>query len=177
MSNDDHASLQYHAGADTEIDLKEIVMGLHWHPPEEGTAADEAPANLDALCILFDAQQSVLEVIHPGHPRNANGSVLHTGDSRTGASEWDDERIFVFLEALPETVSSLAFVVTSPTRRVLREVPGASCHVSDRITERAWVQLDLTALGDQREYTAATLRRGPTGWEIIPGDPGTSRGP
>ena len=99
MGINNHANPQDHVYADAELDLKEIVMGLHWDPPQEGVATD--PENLDALCVLYDEQRRMLEIIHPGHPRNANGSVIHTGDSRTGASEWDDERIFVFLEALP----------------------------------------------------------------------------
>ncbi len=168
MGINGHAILKDAVGADAEVDLKEIVMGLHWHPQERHATTGKESANLDALCVLFDADGRVLEVIHPGHPRNANGSVVHTGDSPTGASEWDDERIFVFLEALPETVSTLAFVVTSPTGRAFGNVPGASCHVSDRVTERELLRFDLTALADHTAHYAATVYRGPTGWKISP---------
>jgi len=145
-------------------DLKEVVMGLHWTPPEAGDAAE--PADLDALCVLFDADKRVLEVISAIHPRNADGSVIHTGDSRTGASEWDDERIFVFLEALPETISSIAFVVISATGRAFSEVRGASCHVSDHLTEQEWIRLQLTDLGQHTAHCIATLQRGPAGWRL-----------
>jgi tellurium resistance protein TerD len=156
-------------GANAESDLKEIVMGVHWHPPQSGTAGGEEPANLDALCTLFDEHGRALEVVHPGHPSNSNGSVVHTGDSRTGTSEWDDERIFVFLEALPDTVAALAFAVASTNGRVFGEIPGASCHVSDRVTEREWIRLELTALGKRSEHWIGTLHRSPTGWKISPG--------
>jgi len=166
MRSNCQPSLKDSVSANREVDLKEIVMGLHWHPQEPGASAGREPANLDASCVLFDEEGRVVEVVHPGRPSNANGSVLHTGDSPTGASEWDDERIFVFLEALPDSVSALAFVVASANGRVFSEVPGASCHVSDRVTEREWIRLDLTALGKHREHRIATLRRGPAGWEI-----------
>jgi stress response protein SCP2 len=166
MQINDHKRPQHRLRGEVEVDVKEIVMGLHWDPPEDGATGN--PANLDALCVLFDAQDRVLEVIHPGHPANANGSVLHTGDSPTGASEWDDERIFVFLEALPETVAGLAFVVASPGGHAFSEVPGASCHVSDRITEREWVRVELTALDRRTAHCVATLRRSPTRWTISP---------
>jgi len=143
-------------------DLKEVVMGLHWTPSEAGAAAD--PADLDALCVLLDARKRVLEVVSAIHPRNADGSVIHTGDSRTGASEWDDERIFVFLEALPETISSIAFVVISVTGRAFSEVRGASCHVSDHVTEHEWIRLQLTDLGHLTAHCVATLQRGAPGW-------------
>jgi hypothetical protein len=46
--------------------------------------------------------------------------------------------------------------------------PGASCHVSERVTEREWIRLDLTALGKHREHWVATLCRSPAGWQISP---------
>lgn len=160
----DHAGPQGGAEADAQVDLNEIVMGLHWDPPEAGAAAD--PADLDALCVLFDAQGGILEVIHPGHPRNGDGSVIHTGDSRTGASTWDDERIFVFLEALPPSVAALSFVVVSTTGRAFHEIRGAFCHVSDRASEDQRLRLDLTALVGCADHAVATLRRGAAGWRM-----------
>lgn len=164
MGINDHANPRDHVYADAALDLKEIVMGLHWDPPQEGGSAN--PANLDALCVLYDGQRRALEIIHPGRPRNANGSVIHTGDARTGASEWDDERIFVFLEALPAAVSTIAFVVASATGRAFSGIRGASCHISDRVSEREWIRLDLTALGQCTAHCVATVHRSPTGWKI-----------
>lgn len=142
-------------------------MGLHWAPPDEGAATE--PADLDALCVLFDARRRVLETIGPAHPRNANDSVSHTGDSQRGTSEWDDERIFVFLDALPEAVASLAFVVASASGQPFSAVRGASCHVSDRVTEREWLRLELTALERHRAHCVATLHRRAAGWKISSG--------
>jgi len=142
----------------------EIVMGLHWDPPQEDVEKD--PDDLDALCVLFDAQRRMVEVVHPGFPRNATGSVIHTGDSRTGASVWDDERIFVFLEALPETVTELAFVVASAKGKPLNQVRGAACHVTDHVTERELMRLELASLGQRDAHCVATVRRGASGWAI-----------
>jgi stress response protein SCP2 len=164
MQLNDPAGALERAFAVAPFDSKEIVMGLHWDPAEEGVAA--AAADLDALCVLFDAQGGALEVVYPGRPRNANGSVIHTGDSQTGASEWDDESIFAFLDALPETVAALAFVVVSTAGRAFRGVRGARCHLSDRFTEHAWVRLDLTSLDGHAPHCVAALRRGPAAWEI-----------
>jgi tellurium resistance protein TerD len=116
--------------------------------------------------VLFDAQDRMLEVVHPGHLRTADASVVHTGDSRTGASLWDDERIFVFLEALPEAVSKLSFVVASATGHPFHEVRGAFCHVSDRVSETERVRVELTALTGRTSHTVATLHRGAERWRI-----------
>ncbi len=164
MQLNDPAGTLEHVFAEAVFNSKEIVLGLHWDPPEEGVTADAA--DLDALCVLFDAHGRALETVYPGRPRNANGSVIHTGDSQTGASEWDDESIFAFLDALPETVAALAFVVISTRGRAYSEVRGARCHLSDRFTEHAWVRLDLTAVEGHAPHCVAALRRGPAAWEI-----------
>jgi tellurium resistance protein TerD len=153
---------QGHANRASPRELKEVVMGLHWAPPQDGAE----PVDLDALCVLLDAQDRTLEVVHPDHPATANGSVLHTGDSLTGASEWDDERIFVFLDALPEAVSALSFFVVSTTGHALNGIPGAYCHVSERETEQERLRVALGDLGPQAAYRVATLRRGAGGWTL-----------
>lgn len=149
-------------------ELKEVVFGLHWDPPHD--AASGQPVDLDALCVLFDSNGLTLEVIHPGHPRSVDGCVTHTGDSRNGASYWDDERIFVFLEALPEAVAKLAFVVMSATGKSFDAVLGARCHVSDRVSEVPHIQIELTSLCGRTIYTVTVLRRGVAGWEVSAGD-------
>ncbi len=165
-------SARAHGGAHAAAipELKEIVMGLHWSPPAEGAAAADA-ADLDALCVLYDAQGRVLEAVHPGRPRGADGSVVHTGDSRNGASHWDDERIFVFLEALPDDVAKLALFVASASGHAFHEVRGAVCHVSDHASEHEWLRLDLTALEGRRCHAVAALERGASGWSLAAGGP------
>lgn len=158
----EQSNAQDRADANVRRGLKEVVMGLHWSPPEAGAAAE--PADLDALCVLLDEHKRVLEVVCPLHPRSSNGSVIHTGDSRTGASEWDDERIIVFVEALPEEISAIAFVVLSATDRAFGDVRGASCHISDHVTEHEWIRLQLTDLGQDVAHCVATLQRSAAGW-------------
>jgi len=145
--------------------LHEIVMGLHWDPAEPG--GDANVSVLDALCVLFDAGTRVLDIIHSGHLRNANESVVHTGDSLTGASVWDDERIFVFLDALPDEVQTLAFVIVSANGRSLHLAPGAYCHISDQYTEQEILHLDFSTLLECQVHAAGGLCRSATGWNLI----------
>jgi tellurium resistance protein TerD len=150
--------------AEMKLPLKEIVMGLRWDPPEQ--AADSGPADLDAMCVLFNGQDGIVDVIHPGKPGGVDGAVLHTGDSRTGASEWDDERVFVFLQALPEAVSAVSFVIASATGQSLGTVRGVSCHVSDHLTDHEWVRVEFDAADRHTTHCVATLRRCGAGWSL-----------
>lgn len=149
---------------DAGIELRDVVMGLHWDPQQGQSAA--TPENLDALCVLLDRQRRPLEVVHPAHPRNENGSVIHTGDETTGASAWDDERIFVFLEALPAEICFVEFVVVSSTGGAFCDIKGACCHISDRDTEQAWARIELTGLGRKTRHCVAALSREPSGWML-----------
>ena len=144
--------------------LREIVMGLHWDPPRAGDNAP--PADLDALCILHGRCGEIVDVISPDHPRTDNDSVVHTGNSRDGSSSWDDERIFVFLDALPPLISALTFVVRDTRDRGFAELQGAFCHLSDRITERELTRLALRPLATDSTQAIATIERSPTGWVL-----------
>ncbi|MBI4290119.1 MAG: TerD family protein [Betaproteobacteria bacterium] len=142
-------------------------MGLRWDIEAQHARPPGRRADLDAFCALFDARSQIVEIVHPGRIRNANASVVHTGDSTTGAKEWDDERIFVYLDALPQNVCAVVFVVISASGRVFGDVPGASCHVSDGWTEREYVRTDLRSYGFSVSRCIATLRRDPDGWKIL----------
>jgi tellurium resistance protein TerZ len=163
----DGGSSQPGSSTGEKFDAREIVMGLHWDPRPEH--AEDELHDLDAACVLFDRAGGVLEIVAPGRLSNSNGSVIHTGDSLTGASTWDDERIFVFVDALPEDVSTLVFLVANTSGKAWREIPGASCHVSDHTTERECVRVDLTTLDARRAHGVATLSRDPHGWSLSAG--------
>ena len=145
-----------------------VVAGLRWDP-EDASQTAGAHADLDLSCVLLDAHGQVAECIHPGRTRTADGSVLHTGNSRTGAGDWDDERVFVFLNALPETVSAVAVMVTSVTPRRLGDARNASCHLTNHTTERELYRMHLKQSGAKTVDCVATLSRASTGWQIVSG--------
>lgn len=160
-----------HGQRGPDASLHEVVMGLHWSPIEPDASGATKPANLDAMCALLDTNGHTLELVRPAHAQNASGSISHTGESAAGASVWDDERIFVFLDALPQAVQALTFVVASVDGRPFCDIAGASCHVSNHRTEETLISVDLTALGRETAHSVATLQRTPTGWQVHSGPP------
>ena len=145
--------------------LKELVFGLYWDGPSEDETPRD-PADLDAWCLLLDAAGQVIEAVHPARSRNDEGSVVHTGDSRTGAGAWDDERIFVFLKPLPGHVAAVGFAGVSANGLAFDRVPGASCHLSDPASDKPLLRVDLTALTGATVHWAATLERHDGHWRI-----------
>lgn len=144
-------------------------MGLHWTPHG---AQDPAPAvDLDAVCVLLGSDGRIIEVINPAHPRTASDSVVHTGNSCDGANDWDDERIFVFLSALPAEVSRVALCVASVSAHALSHDPGARCHLSDARREQALRRVELTCLHANGFMVVFDIRRAADGWWLLDGAP------
>lgn len=144
------------------LEFREIVMGLRLHCA--GMQAGRVDAH--ALCLLQDRHGRVLEKIHPGNTRNASGSVVHTGAAAAASGKWDHERIFVFLDALPEDVARLVFAVASTSGSGLGHASGATCHISDHNTEQVIHFRELGSLRDTLQV-ALLIRRG-GGWKCIP---------
>jgi tellurium resistance protein TerZ len=153
---------------DPDVSPREFVAGLRWDPltraPEE-----TAPVDLDIACALLDDAGGIVEIIHPRNPRHSNDALIHSGDSHTGSGSWDDECIFVFPDAVPASVTALAFVVATIGGRTFSEVPNAVCHLSERATEREWVRTELGGLGALHSYCFATLYRSASGWSVCAG--------
>jgi tellurium resistance protein TerZ len=157
---------------ESNLSSRDIVVGVYWTPSQEGRRAG-GPADLDAICELRDADGRLVEMVGPGRLRSANDSVMHTGDSRTGASSWDDERIFVFLDAVPRHVESVVFTIASSSGEAFGNVPGAICHVSDTRTDERLLEVQLTTLGGATEHEVARLVRCGRAWRLTscPPDP------
>jgi len=165
MPAEQNISARTRVGTLHDAALKAIVLGLHWDPPEQDKAYRRT-TDLDVLCALFDAQGRVLEVIHPGRTQGGEGAIVHTGDSTNGASTWDDERIFVFLQALPARIARLEFMVANASDRPFDEVRGAICHLSDQYNDAPLLRIDLTTLIGKRSHIVAVVLRGPGGWSL-----------
>src|SRR4051812_12964011 len=100
--------------------LTKVIMGLGWDAKKKkagflGFGGGSQEIDLDASCLLFDESRSLVDAVWFRQLKSRDGSIVHTGDNRTGAGEGDDEQIIVDLSAVPATVKSLVFVVNSFT--------------------------------------------------------------
>lgn len=91
--------------------LKNIHVGLGWSETKvNGKAVD-----LDASVFLLGADGKAKipeDFIYYKQLQDSYGSVMHTGDNRTGDADGDDEVINVFLDKVSEKVKRIVFVVT-----------------------------------------------------------------
>ncbi|WP_280547517.1 TerD family protein [Halomonas sp. 11-S5] len=95
----------------TDPGLKKILIGLGWD--ERATSGNDF--DLDASVFMVTAEGKVrgeADFIFYGQLKSADGSVVHTGDNRTGEGEGDDEAIEVDLENVPSDIQRLVVTVT-----------------------------------------------------------------
>ena len=83
---------------------------------------------------MFNAQKQKVDEVWFRQLRSRDGSIIHTGDNRTGAGEGDDEQIIVDLSGVPSEVSTIVFVVNSFTGENFSQIENAFCRLVDKST-------------------------------------------
>jgi len=151
--------------------LTRVTMGLGWDVRKSkgifgmfgGGGGD---IDLDASCLLFDGNRQVLDAVWFQQLRSEDGSIIHTGDNRTGAGDGDDEQIIVDLVALPREVTTLVFTVNSFAGDTFDRIENAYCRLVDATTNGELARYDLTGSGSHTGQVMAKVTRANGGWEM-----------
>ena len=99
--------------------MTKMVVGLGW----DTRATDGAAFDLDAVAFVLKADGKVRadgDFIFFNNKQNAEGSVAHGGDNRTGEGEGDDESVMIDFSKMPADIEKVAICVTiydADTRR------------------------------------------------------------
>ncbi|QUH18532.1 TerD family protein [Alkaliphilus sp. B6464] len=96
----------------TNPGLKKAIIGLGWDTNKYSGGYD---FDLDASAFLVGANGKVnndKDFIFYNNLQGANGSVIHTGDNRTGEGEGDDEQLIIEFDKVPAHVDKVAITVT-----------------------------------------------------------------
>ena len=151
--------------------LSKTTMGIGWDVRKAkglgkffgGGGGD---IDLDASCLLFDSDRQLLDSVWFRQLKSSDGSIVHTGDNRTGAGDGDDEQIIVDLTALPSSVSSLIFTVNSFQGDTFDRIENAYCRLVDTTTGVELARYDLTGGGSHTGQVMAKVTRENGGWDM-----------
>jgi tellurium resistance protein TerD len=95
--------------------LKRARIGLGWNPSMSDT---NSKFDLDVSAFVLKSENGnpkaigVPYFVFYNNLKTPDGSVVHTGDNRTGDGDGDDETIIVDLAKLPAEAIEVSFVVT-----------------------------------------------------------------
>lgn len=149
--------------------LTKVRMGLGWDPiTKKGFFGGSKPidVDLDASCLMFDSAGQLHDVVYFGDLVSMCGSVVHTGDNRTGAGDGDDESIIVDLTKVPAEVKTLIFTVNSFLNQTFNDVSNATCRLVDQSTGAEIATYSLSAQGSHTAQVMAKLTRESNGWKM-----------
>jgi len=130
--------------------LSAAFVGLGWDTNITDTGQD---IDIDASVFLLDGNEKLISDSHFIFYNNltspdADKSVEHMGDNRTGAGEGDDEVVKVNLKQVPPDVQKISMVVTihdaEQRQQNFGQVTNAFVRVVDAQNEQEVVRYDLT---------------------------------
>jgi tellurium resistance protein TerZ len=148
--------------------LTHVRMGLGWDAVKKKGffGMKEQEIDLDASAVLYDAQGNVVDQVWWKQLRSADGSVVHTGDNRTGAGDGDDESIVVYLDRLPTHVNQIIFLVNSFTGQNFSQIENAFCRLVDETNGAELARFDLTGSGTHTAQVMSKVARNGGGWTM-----------
>ena len=127
--------------------VESVTVGLGW----DTRKTDGADFDLDASCFMIGSGGQVRsdrDFIFYNNLKSDDGSVVHTGDNRTGEGEGDDEAINVDLFKVPSDVTVLVFAVTiheaDKRKQNFGMVKNAYIRIVDRKTGNEIARYDLS---------------------------------
>jgi tellurium resistance protein TerZ len=150
--------------------LSRVTMGLGWDAIKSkgffGFGAKTESVDLDASCVMFDEANRSVDVVWFRQLKSRDGSIVHTGDNRTGAGDGDDEQITVDLSQVPANVKSLVFTVNSFTGQNFSQVENAYCRVINAVNQQEVARYDLSVQGVHTAQIMAKLYRHNGEWKM-----------
>lgn len=150
-------------------ELIRITMGLGWDVAMKKGLFGLKPGasvDLDASCLMFSADKTLVDAVWFGQLKSRDGSVVHTGDNRTGAGDGDDEQIIVDLTRVPGEVATLVFTVNSFTGVTFETIENASCRIVDQTTGEELARYNLSGSGRHTAQIMAKLARAGGQWAM-----------
>jgi tellurium resistance protein TerZ len=166
LSKGQKISLDKEAG----VALTKITMGLGWDAIKSkglfGFGSKTETVDLDASCVMFDEAGNQVDIVWFRQLKSKDGSIVHTGDNRTGAGDGDDEQIIVDLSRVPATVKSLVFTVNSFTGQSFAQIENAFCRIINASDNKEVARYDLSVQGPHTAQIMSKLYRHNGEWKM-----------
>ena len=127
--------------------INKIIIGLGWDIKQFDGGQD---FDLDASVFLLGANgkcRNDLDFIFYNNLQSPDGSVVHTGDNRTGEGDGDDEQIKIDLSRVPTDVDRIAITVTihdaEARRQNFGQITNAFVRLVNEETNKEVLHFDL----------------------------------
>lgn len=149
--------------------LHTILVGLGWDVNQSGGPSYD----LDASAFLLDQSGKVRndqDFIFYNNPVGAGGSVLYSGDNKTGAGNMDDEQIKILLSNVPQHIQKIAFSITihdaAAKGQSFSQISNAYVRVLNEQTGEELLRFNLQQFTVETALVVAELYRHQNEWKF-----------
>ena len=159
--------------------LTQVKLGLGWdvaQAPQEkkggllgklfGGGSGGGFICFGAPCIMFVRNKKPVDTVWFCQLKSKDGSIVHTGDNRTGDGEGDDEVINVDLSKVPASIVSLVFTVNSFTGQSFEKVENAFCRIVNANDNSEVARYNLSSQGPHTAMIMAKVYRHNNEWKM-----------
>lgn len=156
-----------------EVDpgLRKVRVAIGWSAPEQTGGHD---LDLDASLFILNRDNMVRfdeDFIFYNNLKSEDGSIVHSGDSRDGKGEGDDEIIDINLETLPFDIEKMIFVISIHNAeerfQSFKDVQSDFIRIVNADTSKEIARFDMTCdTSENIAYELAALVRGDNGWRF-----------
>jgi len=131
----------------TNPGLTNVIVGLGWDTNRYSGGED---FDLDSSAFIVDGNGKAFNeksFIFYNNLQSEEGSVIHTGDNRTGDGDGDDEQMLVKLPLVPSIVQKIVFTVTihdaDQRKQNFGQVSNAFIRIVNEDTNEEIIRYDL----------------------------------
>ncbi|MBF0572646.1 MAG: TerD family protein [Desulfamplus sp.] len=150
--------------------LTKVIMGLGWDAKKKkglfGFGSKDQSIDLDASCVIFDENKNMIDTVWFRQLKSKDGSIIHTGDNRTGDGEGDDEQIIVDLTKVPAQVKTLMFIVNSFTGQNFGEIENAFTRIVNHANNKEIARYNLSCNGNHTAMLMAKVYKHNNEWKM-----------
>lgn len=148
--------------------LTQVFMGLGWDAARGFLGFGGGNIDLDASCLMFDKDKNLVDTVWFRQLKSKDGSIVHSGDNRTGDGDGDDEVISVNLEKVPTEVEVMLFTINSYEGQTFKKVKNASARLVDKTTGKELAMYNLSGEdgGDHTGMLMTKLYRKDGEWRL-----------
>ena len=159
---------------------KVFVVGLGWDPDPN---ASSHPIDLDASAFLIGSNNKIISdeyFVFYNNPNSPDGSVIYSGDNRSGVGDGDDETLIVDTSKINSAVQHIVFCCSineaDERGQNFGMVNSAYIRIYDRNSSSVLAEYNLAEVTTtETAFILGMLKNTPDGWdfEAIPvGYPG-----
>lgn len=164
---------EYVVGKPPTAAIPTLAFGLGWDVKKSfskglfgiGSGERKRAVDLDASCLLFDANKELVDQVWFQQYQSQGGAVIHSGDNQSGSKPGADEIIHVNTSKLPDNVQTLVFTVTCFSELSFDKVDNAFISLVDTVTRAEEARFDLAIEGgDHSALVIGKLSRRGDDW-------------